>query len=130
MAEKARSMAGQEKAMRKELVEMTAQFLDQFKTRRSSQSRSMRRSTNGLSTLPVSSQRLGPGLVVIIITETLNITLSPKVRLGWSTIVDSRAGIATVQGKNQLDEDVLQIISKVGADCLPSNRNQSLKSMV
>ncbi len=130
IAEKARSMAGKEQAMRKELEQMTTQFLDQFKDPKIEKMKISDEINQKLVSLSCFIATSRTGVSRDPYSKTIDFYPVPEgparlVKQLWTL----GAGIAIVQAKDKFDEDVLRIIRKVGCDCLPSNKNQILRSL-
>jgi hypothetical protein len=131
MAEKAQGLTGKEKAMRHELQEVTRQFLEQFKEPKIKDihiSELMNQKLINLACFVaqartgVSRDRYDGTIEYIPEAEGPARLIKQLWTLG--------AGIATIQGKDELDEGVYIILKKVGRDSLPRHRDIIFQTMV
>jgi len=130
MSEKAFVMAGRETAMRRELQEVTAQFLSQFKDvalNKIHLSEEVRKKLFALTSL-IAKRRTGVSRDRY--TRTIDYFPQPE---GTPRLLKQLwilgAGIAAIQNKDELDEEVFRILLKVGRDCLPNHRDRILQTM-
>lgn len=130
MAEKAIAMTGKEKAMRKELRVMTAQFLGQFKNLKIESILIPEEIKMKLIHL-VSLVAIGrTGISRDRFSRTVDYLPEPEgtprlIKQMWTL----GCGIAVIQHKNEIDEEVYEILKKVGRDTMPSQRDLILKKM-
>jgi hypothetical protein len=130
MADMAQKVAGKERQMRRELGEMTKQFLEQFKSLK-------------LSDIPISPE-INTKLLSLscFVAEartavsrdqfTREIEFVPEYE-GPARLIKQLlglgCGISVVQGKSEVDEEIYEVLKKIGLDCLPSHRKLILNSM-
>jgi hypothetical protein len=130
MSEKAFSMSGKEGAMRKELQEVTCQFLSQFKAvslKKIQINPEVKEKLFALTSLIAKGRT---GVSRDRYTHMIDYLPQPE---GTPRLLKQLwimgAGIATIHRKDEFDEDVFKVILKVGRDSLPRHRDHILRTM-
>jgi hypothetical protein len=130
MAETAQKFAGKEDQMRRELRETVKQFLEQFQNFRIEDVHIDDGINEKLFSLACFVAEARSGVSRDRYTQAIEYLPEAE---GPARLVKQLftlgCGIAIIQGKNELDENVFTILKKVGRDTLPSNRNLILRTM-
>ncbi len=130
MSEKAFMMSGRETAMRQELQEMTGEFLAQFKDASLEKIRLGDGIKERLFALVSLVAKGRTGVSRDRFTRTIDYFPQPE---GTPRLLKQLwilgAGIATIQGKDEVDEEVFKVVKKVGRDSLPAHRDRILQAM-
>ncbi len=130
MSEKAISMTGREKAMRKELQGITGDFLQQFKEpefKNVSVTDEIKKKIFALVSLIARGRT---GVSRDHYSRTIDYLPQPEgtPRL-MKQIWTLGCAIAFIRRKNEVDEEIYSILKKVGRDSLPSHRDKILSLM-
>lgn len=130
MAERARKMAGKEIRMREQLQEVTKQFLEQFKEPKIENIRISEEIEKKLISLACFVAQGRTGISRDRMSKTVEYIPEAEgpARLTKQLWVVG-AGIATIQGKDELDNDVYRILKRIAMNSLPKHREIILKKM-
>jgi hypothetical protein len=132
MSERAISTAcrGKENVMRKELEKMTADFLNQFKEPKIETIEVEDQIREKMKSLVELISRGRTGVSRDRYTRTIDYLPQPE---GTPRLMKQvwilGAGIAVIQQKSNIDDEIYEILKKVGRDSLPKHRDLILSSM-
>jgi hypothetical protein len=130
MSEKAISMTGHEKAMRKELQAITSDFLQQFKEPKFENIKVEEEIKHKIFALVSLIAKGRTGVSRDRYNQTIDYLPQSEgtprlIKQIWTL----GCGIAVIQVKKEIDSDIYKILIKVGRGSLPSHRDRILETM-